>query len=81
MIDIHFLGHRYISPINPSAYPQLSLVLLFIGVFFTAWFFVYEVTTTKLTRQIRKEIRLSLASSVFMGLGTMFLILSTGVYM
>lgn len=32
---------RYVSPINPAIYPQLSLVLLAIGVFFMAWFFVY----------------------------------------
>jgi len=32
---------RYISPVNPSIYPHLTLLLLGIGVFFTAWFFVY----------------------------------------
>ena len=34
---------RYVSPINPAVFPHLALVLLGIGIFFTAWFFVYEV--------------------------------------
>ena len=34
---------RYVSPINPAVFPHLTLVLLGIGLFFTAWFFVYEV--------------------------------------
>ena len=47
---------RYASPVNPAIYPHLALVLLGIGIFFTAWFFVYEVTSTKFTREILKEI-------------------------
>ena len=36
---------RYVSPINPAVFPHLTVVLLGIGLFFTAWFFVYEVRT------------------------------------
>ena len=32
---------RYVSPVNPAVYPHLALTLLSIGLFFTAWFFVY----------------------------------------
>ena len=32
---------RYVSPVNPAIYPHLALTLLSIGLFFTAWFFVY----------------------------------------
>ena len=32
---------RYVSPINPAVYPHLSLVLMTMGFFFMAWFFVY----------------------------------------
>ena len=35
---------RYVSPINPAVFPQLTVVLLGIGIFFMAWFFVYEVS-------------------------------------
>lgn len=33
---------RHIAPINPSVFPHLATVLLIIGTFFTAWFFVFE---------------------------------------
>lgn len=33
---------RYMSPINPAVFPYLTTVLLAIGTFFTAWFFVFE---------------------------------------
>ena len=32
---------RYVSPVNPAVYPHLAVTLLVIGLFFTAWFFVY----------------------------------------
>ena len=54
---------RYASPVNPAIYPHLALVLLCIGLFFTAWFFVYEVTSTKFTREIVKEVLVLLFSS------------------
>ncbi|KAL5009669.1 hypothetical protein ScPMuIL_011974 [Solemya velum] len=47
--------NRYVSPINPAVFPHLTVVLLGIGIFFMAWFFVYEVTSNKFTRDIFKE--------------------------
>ena len=48
---------RYVSPINPAVFPHLSVVLLGIGLFFTAWFFVYEVGNyISETRTIFKKI-------------------------
>lgn len=71
---------RYISPINPAVFPHLSVVLLSIGIFFMAWFFVYEVTSTKFTRDIFKELLVALVASVFMGFGVLFLLLWVGIY-
>jgi len=79
-IDVESVGDRYLSPINPATYPHLALILLLIGLFFTAWFFVYEVTSTKYTRALMKELMISLAASTFMGLGTLFMILWVGIY-
>merc|ERR1711983_741044 len=79
MLDLSSM-QRYVSPVDPRVYPHLSVVLLAIGLFFTAWFFVYEVTSTKFTRELVKEILISLVASVFMGLGTMFLLLWVGIY-
>ena len=80
MIGIESLGARYLSPVNPAIYPHLALILLIIGLFFTAWFFVYEVTSTKFTRELLKEVVISVVASVFMGFGTLFLILWVGIY-
>lgn len=71
---------RYASPVNPAVFPHLTLVLLGIGIFFTAWFFVYEVTSTKQTRNIKKELLVSLVASIFSGFGILFLLLSVGIY-
>ena len=71
---------RYVSPINPGVFPHMCLVLLGIGLFFTAWFFVYEVTSTKFTRELKKELMISSVASVFMGFGTLFLLLWVGIY-
>ncbi|KAM9015752.1 dolichyl-diphosphooligosaccharide--protein glycosyltransferase subunit TMEM258 [Ara ararauna] len=71
---------RYTSPVNPAVFPHLTVVLLAIGMFFTAWFFVYEVTSTKYTRDIYKELLISLVASLFMGFGVLFLLLWVGIY-
>ncbi|KAL1487051.1 hypothetical protein MTO96_008355 [Rhipicephalus appendiculatus] len=46
MATIGLLGiehmYKYVSPVNPAVYPHLTLVLMGIGLFFMAWFFVYE---------------------------------------
>ncbi|KAA0203891.1 hypothetical protein HAZT_HAZT000334 [Hyalella azteca] len=71
---------RYVSPVNPTIFPHLTLVLLSIAIFFTAWFFVYEVTSTKLTRDFVKEVLIAIAASFFMGFGILFLLLWVGIY-
>jgi len=70
----------YVSPINPAVFPHLSVVLLGIGIFFMAWFFVYEVTSTKFTRDILKELSVAFVASVFIGFGVLFLLLWVGIY-
>ncbi|KAK2162331.1 hypothetical protein LSH36_100g05042 [Paralvinella palmiformis] len=72
--------NRYVSPINPAVFPHLTVVLLGIGIFFMAWFFVYEVTASKFTRDLFKELLVALVASVFMGFGVLFLLLWVGIY-
>lgn len=73
---------RYISPINPTVFPHLATVLLAIGTFFTAWFFVFEVSRPKNPKEtvIFKELAISLFAAVFLGFGVLFLLLSVGIY-
>ncbi|XP_017755189.1 PREDICTED: transmembrane protein 258-like [Eufriesea mexicana] len=79
MVEIESMT-RYVSPINPAIFPLLAVVLLGIGIFFTAWFFVYEVTSTKFTRDIFKELLISLVAAIFSGFGILFLLLCVGIY-
>ena len=39
-----------------------------------------QVTSTKVTRELTKELVLASVASVFMGFGTLFLMLWTGIY-
>ncbi|VDO22797.1 Uncharacterized protein BM_BM6900 [Brugia malayi] len=71
---------RYVGPVNPSLYPQLAVLLLAIGLFFMAWFFVYEVTSSKFTRVLMKELLISSVAALFLGFGSVFLMLWTGIY-
>uniref|UniRef100_A0A8R1Y5J9 Dolichyl-diphosphooligosaccharide-protein glycosyltransferase subunit TMEM258 n=1 Tax=Onchocerca volvulus TaxID=6282 RepID=A0A8R1Y5J9_ONCVO len=71
---------RYVGPVNPSLYSQLAVLLLAIGLFFMAWFFVYEVTSTKFTRVLIKELLISSVAALFLGFGSIFLMLWTGIY-
>jgi len=71
----------YYSPISPALYPQLAILLSFIGVVFLSWFFIYEVTSGSIRkRNSVKEATLALLASLFLGFGTLFLLLWTGVY-
>ncbi|EDV97013.1 transmembrane protein 258 [Drosophila grimshawi] len=72
---------RYVSPINPAVFPHLATVLLIIGTFFTAWFFVF-VVSRKSTKEstLIKELLISLCASIFLGFGIVFLLLTVGIY-
>lgn len=78
-MDIELMS-RYVSPVNPAVFPHLTIVLLGIGIFFTAWFFVYEVTSTKYTRDVFKELVVALVAAIFSGMGMLFLMLWVGIY-
>ncbi|XP_007456572.1 PREDICTED: transmembrane protein 258-like [Lipotes vexillifer] len=71
---------RYTSPVNLAVFPHLTVGLLAIGMFFTAWFFIYEVTSTKYTWDIYKELLISLVASFFMGFGVLFLLRWVSIY-
>ena len=42
--------------------------------------FRYEVTSTKFSRNLMKELLISLWSAVFLGFGVLFLMLWVGIY-
>eukprot|EP00873_Tetraselmis_striata_P023083 jgi/Tetstr1/443347/TSEL_031362.t1 len=71
----------YSSPVPPALYPLLSFLLLAAGLASTAAFFVYQATKTKYSRSMFQELALGGVSSLLLGWGLLFLLLSCGVYL
>ncbi|XP_074269400.1 uncharacterized protein LOC141592566 [Silene latifolia] len=68
------------SPVSQSLYPTLAFFLLAFGLLLTASFFIYEATSSRKNRSLKRELVTGAVASVFMGFGSLFLLLSTGVY-
>lgn len=68
------------SPIPVALYPILATTLLLLGLLFTGSFFLYEVSKTRHSKELRSEVLLGMTASAFLGTGTLFLLLWTGVY-
>lgn len=70
---------------EPGRFPHLATVLLVIGTFFTAWFFIIVVSRKNLKDNTKessliKELLISLCASIFLGFGIVFLLLTVGIY-
>ncbi|KAG7984066.1 hypothetical protein I3843_04G138500 [Carya illinoinensis] len=68
------------SPVPDAWYPTLSVFMLAIGLVVTAFFFIYEATSSRRTRSLTKELITGAVASVFLGFGSLFLLLASGVY-
>ncbi|XP_077211841.1 uncharacterized protein LOC143847059 [Tasmannia lanceolata] len=68
------------SPIPDAWYPALALLLIASGLSVTALFFIYEATSSRRNRSLSKELTTGAVASVFLGFGSLFLLLATGVY-
>ncbi|KAI5084528.1 hypothetical protein GOP47_0000697 [Adiantum capillus-veneris] len=73
-------GTALYSPVPEGLYPFLSISLLTVGLMVAAYFFIYEVTTSKFSRSLVHELLTSGVASLFLGFGSLFLLLWTGVY-
>ncbi|ERN19798.1 hypothetical protein AMTRI_Chr05g70060 [Amborella trichopoda] len=68
------------SPLPEAWYPTLALLLLTVGFLVTATFFIYEATSSRQSRSLPKELATGAVASIFLGFGSLFLLLATGVY-
>ncbi|EYU28407.1 hypothetical protein ABFS82_12G122000 [Erythranthe guttata] len=68
------------SPVPDVWYPTLAVFMLVIGLVITASFFIYEATSSKKNRSLAKELITGAVASVFLGFGSLFLLLSSGIY-
>ncbi|XP_031094119.1 transmembrane protein 258-like [Ipomoea triloba] len=68
------------SPVPVSMYPTLAFFMLAVGLVVTASFFIYEATSSRKNRSLAKELTTATVASVFMGFGSLFLLLASGVF-
>ncbi|KAL7133171.1 hypothetical protein ABFS83_12G122200 [Erythranthe nasuta] len=68
------------SPVPDVWYPTLAVFMLVIGLVITASFFIYEATSSRKNRSLAKELITGAVASVFLGFGSLFLLLSSGIY-
>ncbi|XP_018829767.1 transmembrane protein 258-like [Juglans regia] len=68
------------SPVPDAWYPTLSVFMLAIGLVVTASFFIYEATSSRRNQSLTKELITGAVASVFLGFGSLFLLLASGVY-
>lgn len=57
-----------------------QLIVSIVTVYSLTCVFSYEVTSTKFSRNLFKELLISLWSAVFLGFGVLFLMLWVGIY-
>ncbi|GMQ06123.1 hypothetical protein CsSME_00050830 [Camellia sinensis var. sinensis] len=68
------------SPVPDAWYPTLAVFMLAIGLVVTASFFIYEATSSRKNRCLAKELTTGAVASVFLGFGSLFLLIASGVY-
>ncbi|MEW5316315.1 MAG: hypothetical protein WDW38_007694 [Sanguina aurantia] len=68
------------SPVPVGMYPLLATLLLTSGLLTTGGFFLYQVTKTRQNRSLGSEVMLACLASVLLGLGMLFMLLWSGVY-
>ncbi|XP_022926045.1 transmembrane protein 258-like [Cucurbita pepo subsp. pepo] len=68
------------SPVPEAWYPTLAVLMIAVGLIITASFFIYEATTSRKNRSLATELTRGAVASVFLGFGSLFLLLASGVY-
>ncbi|KAG7023658.1 Transmembrane protein-like protein [Cucurbita argyrosperma subsp. argyrosperma] len=68
------------SPVPEAWYPTLAVLMIAVGLVITASFFIYEATSSRKNRCLAKELTTGSFASVFLGFGSLFLLLASGIY-
>jgi len=66
-------------PVKVADHYKLSVIFFILGFIITCWFSLYVVTYKRNERKIARELLLALFASIYLGLGSFFLMLSLGV--
>ncbi|KAL6628905.1 hypothetical protein ACP70R_028670 [Stipagrostis hirtigluma subsp. patula] len=68
------------TPVPVAWYPTLAVAMVAVGLMLTASFFIYEATSSRKSHSLAKEITTGALASVFLGFGSLFVLLGSGVY-
>ncbi|EFP05816.1 hypothetical protein GCK72_018045 [Caenorhabditis remanei] len=71
---------RYAAPVHFSSLPLLTTFLCGVGLLLLAAFTMLQVTATKYNRNFLKELFIAATASIFLGFGSVFLLLWVGIY-
>ena len=66
-------------PVKVADHYKFSVIFFLLGFILTCWFSLYIVTYKRNDRKIAREFLLALFASIYLGLGSFFLMLSLGV--
>jgi hypothetical protein len=70
----------YSSPINPTSFSFFGSTSFLIGLVLMALFFIYQMKEVPSKRLLLVELFIGFLSSIFLGFGTLFIMLSFGLY-
>lgn len=70
----------YAGPLSPNNFSNSTFFLCGLGLLFTAYFFIQEVTVENKKRSIITEVLLASASAFFLGFGIVSLALWVGIW-
>lgn len=73
------LSNMLTLPVKVADHSKFAIVFFILGFLLTCWFLLYVVTYKKAERKIFREVIVALFASIYLGLGSFFLILSFGI--
>ena len=68
------------APVSPEHFSFLAIVLTLCGLFGAASFIIYELSVKRGQKNILHEMLIAGVASTFLGFGTLFVLLSAGLY-
>lgn len=77
-LKLRFVQVAYSSPISVARYPTLAVLLIIVGLVFTAGYFVNQMKSG--AKNIFVELLIAALASGALGFGCFFLMLSFGLY-
>ena len=75
----------YVAPVDSASFPLLATVFIIVGLLFVASFIIYELGRSSrrdsALKVIVTQIGIGGLASIFLGTGTLFALLASGVYL